>query len=198
MKTYGIDNSVREFKQPWGNLWATEVGAPGGYHVIVAVQSSNGEPSPNRWGVVPTQTGRPAIRANADGHEEWMSLFKDGWLARFSTYTGASKAVGRIMAPDNAIDCIFVVALGTVKSEDAEYEEVIVAAPIGCELYLRDTVSPGRIVQFLPEEILIRQHDLAHLPKNHISDERILNWRRKYGPPKKTNSIDARTACNHS
>lgn len=186
MKIYGIDS--KEFKQPWGTLWGTDVGAPGGFHVIVAVQASNGEPIAERWGVVPSQTNRPVIRANADDHEQWMSAFKDGWVARFSTYTGDSKAVGRVMAPDNALDCLFVVALGTVKAENAQYEEIIVCAPVGCELYLRDTVGPGRIVHFLPNEISIRQHDLSHLPKNHISDERILTWRRKYGTPKSNTS----------
>lgn len=179
MKIYGIE--PKEFTYEWGKMFGTEVGTPGGYHVIIGIQAWGGEPREGGWGVIASHSNRPVIRSNSDD--------KVGWIARITSFNGESKKMGRILAPDNALACLFVVALGLSEIKTpkgvTKYEEVIITAPPGCEIYVQDTVGPGRIIHFLEKEVVVTPHSLDHLPKNQLTDETVETWRKKYGRPVK-------------
>lgn len=146
---------------------------------IVPVKSHRDEPiNPRRWGLRPTQSGKPQIVANQDDTV--------GALLFLSTFNRVDNRLGRIyVVAIHPLDAILIVGYGIGGREDnsMRYEEAVVQVQGRAQFFLQNVGPPNTLISVDGEEVIVEDLAPAQTADRiggeliRIDEPRLLRWK---------------------
>lgn len=141
---------------------------------FVPVFIGSEEAEEDKWGIEPSETGRPKIVSNSDP--------EPGVIAFLSSYRGAGHAEGDVAVHEDDLDNVVVIAhgIGSDSASPTRYHEYLVMVRNTARFLILGTDTRNHSLVLLPQSETLAPYvgGLDFLDYIPLSDQAVITWRR--------------------